>query len=126
MKIIDLKPTEETPQIIFDIPNKNFEIFGNSMPENAPKFYQPLILWVKEISAKDITVIKLKIELEYINSSSAKQMLSLLNAFSSLQDKGIIIMVIWRCYEEDTLMIEEGEEFQELTGLSFEIQLFSD
>ena len=105
---MDVKPTNSTPAIMFGEDGKLL-ISGRSIPEDAVKFYQPLLEWAAELQASSLNV---EINLEYMNSSSSKKLLHLLrllDANSSIRE----LTVNW-CYEkddEDTLEI--GQIFEE-------------
>ena len=82
MESLKIEKTDKTPGIILDAYNDNFEISGNSLPENVREFYFPVINWLIEFEKEvlDKKVIKFdkthplnfKFKMNYFNSSSAK------------------------------------------------------
>lgn len=124
-KGIYLEKKVDTPKVDFNPKEGRLEIIGRSLPENAEMFYQPLIEWVEAYIefAPDVTV--LKIELEYFNSSSVKQILAVLIKLEELVLKGKEVLVIWSYNEDDELMEMKGRELESIVELPFHLQSFS-
>lgn len=124
-KGVYLEKKADTPKVDFNPKDGRLEIVGRSLPENAEMFYQPLIEWVETFIefAPDETV--LKIELEYFNSSSVKQILAILIKLENLMLKGKDVLVIWSYNEDDELMEMKGRELESIVELPFNLQSFS-
>jgi len=43
---LNIKPTEFTPKVLLDTEKNKFEIAGESRPEDAGKFYGPILDWL--------------------------------------------------------------------------------
>ena len=83
---------------------------GRALPEDAARFFQPIITWAGEYNGSTIQV---DINLEYFNTSVSKQ----LHDFLSLLSKKPLeckINVIWYYEEGDDEMLESGEIYEEL------------
>ena len=126
LKTITLDRKSDTPGIKMD-PNGTIAIRGRSLPENAELFYKPIIEWADqyvEHEAKAHT--ELTIELEYFNSSSVKQILTLLLKLEELhRQEGKEVQVIWVYNQDDELMEMKGREMESLVDLPFVMQAFS-
>jgi len=62
MEVINIKGTEDTPDVILDKENEKFEISGRSLPEDVNMFFEPIMDWIDEYSENpldktDIVVI---------------------------------------------------------------------
>ncbi len=120
MDAIILEPTATTPKVIIDPSKDKFEISGESRPENAAKFYTPIIAWFdnyksvlyfqKESFGKAKSV-NMDFKLEYFNSTSAKFILDIFYQLEKIKKDGFEVEVIWNYDARDTDMKESGEEF---------------
>lgn len=117
MEKLYTEATEDSPSIMFDGNLGIMEIKGKSLPEDAIVCYTPLYEAVKEYvkSPKNKTIVNLR--LEYLNSSSAKKILKIINLLEDLPPQGYAVDVFWHYNENDEDMHEEGMEFRRLTTL---------
>jgi hypothetical protein len=109
MNNLTIESTINTPTIKFGTDGRLL-MEGRSLPENVAKFYQPLIEWAAMLTAE---VVKMDINLEYINSASAKKILELLkvlDANNNIKD----FIVIWHYEKDDEDVLENGQIFEEL------------
>lgn len=126
MKDLIIEKTYSTPYINFNSDKCKLMISGESFPENAPRFYTPIIQWVrdyiKEIEAQKVEVI---FEVSYFNSSTSKVFLNIFGILEEAVEAGKDIAVDWRCDKENESSIECGEEFKEdLEKIPFSIVTF--
>lgn len=109
MDNIILEPTTSTPAVHFTTDGRLL-IEGRSLPENVNKFYNPLIEWVKTL---EVEVIKMDLNLEYVNSASSKKLLELLRSIDRNDDiKQFIIN--WHYESDDEDALESGQIFEDL------------
>lgn len=123
MERLYIEGTKSTPEIDFD-PSKNIlKISGQSYPENAFKFYEPIFQWVedyiKEIQGE--LLIEIEFKMPYINSSSSKCIIMLLDKFQEAFEEGKDIIINWYYDEENESTIECAEEFKEDLSLPFNL-----
>lgn len=109
MNNIIIEPTNNTPAIDFSI-NGIMKIKGRSMTENVTSFYTPLIEWAKYVNS---SIMKLDINLEYINSASAKKILELLKVLDDNNDINVL-NINWYFEHNDHDILESGQIFKEL------------
>ena len=112
----------ETPKVVLDPESNQFEISGNSYPENSTKVFQPILEWLDTFIAngsnQDISV---DFNLDYFNTSSAKYILEVLRKFRAYQDAGPGVHIRWYYFEDDTDMLEAGEDYMDTVSMEFEL-----
>ena len=116
---LHIQPTSFTPEVHFDASTGKFEIKGRSITENAPEFYNPLIEWVKEYVSNPATTTIVTILFEYINTSSSKSLMHLLNVLTAIA--GNEVSIHWLHKAGDDAMKEAGEDFNTIVNLPFHI-----
>ena len=109
MKNLTIEPTSSTPAIDFKTDGRML-IEGRSLPEDVNKFYIPLTDWALELTAE---VVKLDINLEYLNSASTKKMLEFLKVLDANSHIKTFI-VNWHYESDDEDTLENGQIFEEL------------
>lgn len=125
MTTLHLKGTEDTPEILFDIENKQFVISGRSLPEDVTAFFESTLEWLKQLQDSNLTEFTLEFKLEYFNTASSKIILDILSLLEDVNNSGNIkIYIKWFSPEDDEDMIEAAEEYKELVELPFEIVTF--
>lgn len=118
MKDLNIEPTYKTPQIEMN-PKGQFTIRGRSILENASEFYLPIEDWLKEYGQRPSSETFLDIYLEYLNSSSAKCFMELLKNLEKIRKKGNKVLVNWHYKEDDSDMLEIGQDFGQMLNLEF-------
>ena len=120
MQDLIIEPTKNTPLINF-FTSGTLILAGTAHAENAKEFFNPLIEWIEELKSPEV---QFDIILEYINTSSAKKLLELLQKLernAQLQDTKIK----WFYEEWDEESLETGEILAEsLPGLKFEFVIY--
>jgi hypothetical protein len=62
-----------------------------------------------------------KFKLEYFNTASSKIILDILMKLEEINEKGTNVIVQWHYDQKDNDMMEAGEEYKDLVGLTFEM-----
>ena len=128
MEKLIIEPTLNSPRVILDPEENQFEFSGESRPENVRNFYLPVLEWLDKY-ASELTGqgksdrpsnIQFQFNLEYFNSTSAKYILDVFKAINMLSDNGIEVKVQWLYEEDDEDMLEVGQEMSRMSKLSFE------
>jgi len=121
MEPLVIEATKSSPSVTFDAPGRTLAINGQSYPENAFKFYEPLLAWTDRYLAESdpqaLTVVEL--QLPYINTSSAKCLMQLFDRLETAYEKGRQIEVRWYYDEEHERELECAEDFREDLTLPF-------
>ena len=109
MNNITYEPTTSTPEVKFTTDGRLL-LEGRSLPENVMKFYNPLIEWVSKLK---VEVVKMDINLEYLNSASSKKLLEILKVLDANNYIKEFI-VNWHYESEDEDALESGQIFEDL------------
>lgn len=109
-----------TPEVSFDPAGRRMLISGESYPENSFAFYAPITGWIKEYLAVD-NPLNLEIHVSYMNSSSTKCMLDLLDLCEDAHRRGLNVSITWRYDRENPRSYDLAEEFREEVTLPFSI-----
>ena len=127
MKSFIHKATDLTPEITLAPDENRFTIAGKSAPEDVRGLYYPVIEWMGDFANEvrkghkytDKSPLRLKLDLEYFNSSSAKFLFDIFTQFRELNNEGVPVDVEWHYDEEDTDLREAGEDLSLLCELPF-------
>lgn len=123
MKSLFIEKTKSTPEIQFDLENYKLRIEGQSYPENAFKFYEPVFAWLdshlRQIEQE--VVLEIYFHMPYINTSSSKCVMMLLDKLENAYQEGQKIAVRWYYDIENETALECAEEFKEDLSVPFEI-----
>jgi len=107
---------KNTPHIQFYAKDHCLELVGKSYPENARKFYDEIMLHFKaHLFGSNF---KIKIDLDYISSSSVISVLELIKKLKN--QAGSTHFVVDFYYDEgDDDMLAIGENYKKISGLEF-------
>ncbi|AFM26201.1 DUF1987 domain-containing protein [Desulfomonile tiedjei] len=123
MNHLILDATKSTPSVHFDAATGVLELKGKSYPENAARYYEPILQWVNEcLNECEDKGIVLNLEMIYLNSSSSKAFLNLFDMLDRFAKKGRKVVINWRYLEDNDTALECGEEFMEdLEAVTFNL-----
>lgn len=116
-----IEKEKNTPEIIFDPGNKQFEISGRCFPENSKKFFKPVLEWFDAFIPEADKAIELAFEFYYISSSSIISVLELIKRLDLLKDKGHDVRINWKYDEDDEDIRKIGEDYSRITNVSFHL-----
>tara|TARA_Y100000296_G_scaffold41611_1_gene47946 strand:- start:262 stop:666 length:405 start_codon:yes stop_codon:yes gene_type:complete len=116
---LKIEGTNNTPKISLNWDLNYLVIEGVSFPEDAEKFYKPLLLELETNAIMDprgLGTMNIKIQLEYFNTVSAKMLFKILRVFDRLVDnnEGIEINLIWEYEYDDLDLLEAGEDYESM------------
>ncbi len=114
MQDLFLPATGVTPAVSFKFSQHHLALRGESYPENANAFYDPLMQLVTQyLSGLKGESVRVDVALNYFNSSSTKLLLSLFATFNTYATKGGHVQVNWEYDEEDDTLLEFGQELHD-------------
>jgi len=116
-----IEGSKQTPEINFDVASGVLSISGRSIPENTFEFFNPVLNWLDEYALEAPDKVVAKINLEYFNTSSSKYILEILKRLKGILKDGKEVLVQWYYEEDDEEMMETGEDYEDVSGLAFEI-----
>jgi len=113
---LKIKATDRTPLLEYKPREGVFNMIGVSVPDDANKFYEPIINWiigyVELNKAEPITV---NIELDYFSIKSSKNIVRILKEFSTLPN----VTVNW--YYDDPDIKEVGQDLSYIVNVNFNL-----
>lgn len=109
MEDLIIPGTDSLPTVSFKTTGE-LKLEGRALPENAEKFFAPLIAWVTGFTAEEIN---LEINLDYFNTSVSKQLLDFFKVIEKNPGTRTINLK-WMYEEGDEEMLESGELYKEL------------
>ena len=110
--------TQKSPLVHMDANKGLIEIKGRSTPEDTDIVFRPIIKWVDEYveNPREKTIVNF--HFEYFNSSTTKALMRFVNKLVLLnKNEKFELEINWLYFDED--MLEYGQDFEELSGLSF-------
>jgi hypothetical protein len=126
MNSLRIEQTEDSPFVNFDTTSNTFMISGESRPENAGKFYTPVIKWIIDWEAElkdgkaNAAPIAFEFKYDYFNSTSAKYIMDMILTLKKLIESNDKITIKWYSDKRDDDMLEAGKEFEEASDLKFD------
>jgi len=118
---LDIPATVSSPQVLTDPGKGLICLSGESYPENSFEFYRPIAAWVTEFLARDGRAVTLEIRLTYLNTSSIKCLIDLLDEMEEAYRAGRSVVLNWYYDQEDDRAMDLAEEFKEDLTLPFNI-----
>lgn len=124
MHNFDIPATPRTPAVHFDFAGNHLKLAGESYPEDATEFYNPIFAALDAYLTKLGTgKCRFDFELIYLNSSSAKAIMMLMDKLDAAAATGASVDVFWFYDKEDDTMQELGEEFgEDLANAKFHLE----
>ena len=125
MENLFIERTRNTPLINFDCTTGIMKIVGRSIPESAHDFWHPVADWIIQYSQQPRRHTVLKVQLEYVNTSSSKYFLDVFKLFEKIhrEPDENTVAVEWYYEEYDEDMMEMGEDFKSILRLPFDIKI---
>jgi hypothetical protein len=128
MQNIDIPATARTPAVLFDFGQSHLKLVGESYPEDVSEFYNPIFASLDAYLAElGDGKCRFDFELIYLNSSSAKAIMMLMDKLDAAAANGATVDVFWYYDKEDDTMQELGEEFgEDLANTKFHLEQMAD
>ena len=129
MDSLIIEATEDSPAVMFETSSNRFIISGESRPENAGKFYAPIINWVIEFEGiaywrkhemKDDSTLVFVFKFDYFNSTSAKYIMDILLIIKKFATQGYNVNIEWHYDKRGEDILDAGKEFSDMDELEFE------
>lgn len=116
--MIDINSTTTSPKIFFEQASNLLIFRGESYPENSFAFYKQVFDW---FNTHFLTLSQLTVEfnISYMNSSSTKCILDILDILNEAFLQGKNITVKWYYDSENNRSLDLAEEFKEDLELPF-------
>ena len=120
---LERQKTGSTPYVLIDEESNYLKLEGESFHENVAEFFKDVSYWLCDFLKTDFDRFTFDCELSYFNSSTAKLLLNMLmDMDASPRAKNIVVN--WITTEDNDIIIECGEDFQEdLDALQFNLTI---
>jgi len=119
---LNLEKSKNSPEIVLDKEKSTFRIAGRSIVEDPKDFYSPVYAWLEEYVKNPLKETIFVFDLEYFNSSSARQIMELIMLLEKIPETGNKVKVSWMYEEGDEMSKERGDEIKLVSKLDFEIK----
>ena len=123
---LQLAATASTPAVDFDPESGVLALSGESYPENAFEYFRPLLAWVATCVRDSSTPMVAQIALSYLNTSSIKSVMDMLDILEAGHRQGRVVSVRWSYAQSNDRALEMIEEFKEEVTLPFFIIAVND
>ena len=121
MDNLHIVPTGSSPLVDFDAETGLLRLSGESYPENALEFFRPILAWISAFLERDARPLTLELRLTYMNTSSIKSLMDILDDLEDAHQGGREVRLHWYCDEDNGRALEMAEEFREDLTLPFQI-----
>jgi hypothetical protein len=122
MTTLEIEAGKSSPSVRFDPEGGILQIGGESYPENSKEFYEPLIEWIDEFLENSDAAVVFRVTLTYMNTSSTKYMMDILDRLEAAYENGHSVSVEWYCDKENDRSLDTVEELQEDFEMPFEVK----
>ncbi len=120
METLRIEASDDSPQVLLDQEDNQFEISGKSLPEDVVDFYQPVMDWLKEYREKPNARTEFNLKMIYFNTASSKLIMDILMIFEEMVEEGHDVVIRWHSMQKDEDMQEAGKEYEEMLEIPFE------
>ncbi len=109
------------PQVFFNAETGDCNLEGDSHLDDTKEFYKPLHDWLENYTQTG-NPISFNFRLSYVNTSSSRQILSILRLLKSYEETGASVDVNWFVEAGDTDTEEDIEDLSIISGLKINKQ----
>jgi hypothetical protein len=118
--MFSIEATKSSPRIVYEEEAETLDVSGESYPENSFEFFAPLFDWLHEQLPRRQRLV-FRVHVRYMNSSSTKCMLDILDLLTERVAEGADISVRWYYDAGNERALDLAEEFKEDLKIPFEI-----
>ena len=118
MEDLQINATATTPKISFSI-DGNMEIKGKAIPDADSDFWNLVSEWFRQYMFTPAFKTSFTLQIDYLNTSSSKEVLHLLYRLNELKDRGLGAEVVWSFNENDYDMQEVGKDYEHMVKVPF-------
>jgi hypothetical protein len=95
------------------------EIQGKLIPDAESNFWNLVSEWFQLYMFTPASKTTFKLQIDYLNISSSKEVLNLLYRLNELNEKGLEAEVIWSYNANDIDMQEVGKDYEHMVKVPF-------
>lgn len=124
MQRLQIASTIRTAGVDFDPENALLLIRGNSIPENADGFFQPLHDWVESFRHHYKGKVRLRVFMTYFNTATIRHIISLMKRLIS--HYGDDLTIEWAYERGDEEIRDRGQDLSEVVRFNFAFEEVND
>ncbi len=114
MENLFIEAGDYSPHVDFNTSTNHFSIVGDSFGEDTFTFFEPIIKWLQNYLKENTRPLNLRIELNYLNSSSFKRFNELLSLLENYhRTTQIPVKVVWVANPDDDDVVDYGEDIKD-------------
>lgn len=117
---LNIPRTPSTPEIRYHDERQALSISGESYPENSFDFYAPVLEWLAGALPR-LAGLRVEVTVSYMNSSSIKCMLDILDAIGEAHASGKKVEVVWNYEPDNPRALDLAEEFRSEVAFPFTV-----
>ncbi|MDD2549167.1 MAG: DUF1987 domain-containing protein [Bacteroidales bacterium] len=121
MDILKIKGTSHYPEISLNAETGKIEFSGNSLPENAKDFYEPINSWVSSYIEAPCEETVVEFRMTYYNTPSSKTIFVILKKLELIHGKTSNVKILWYYPDDDIDMKYAGKDYSESIEIPFEL-----
>lgn len=121
MQDIVLSGTKSTPAIETDWLQGRLSLRGDSYPENAFEFFEPVLQWVDAYLSETEKPLDVELAVLYLNTSSIRILMDLFDELEAAHRAGRSVSLNWHYEAGNERMAELAEEFREDCSFPFAV-----
>jgi len=121
MKDFSISGTQSSPAIQGNWDGGVLSMQGDSYPENSYDLFSQVFEWVKSFLKESDRPLVLELQLLYLNTSSIKALMDILDMLEDAHQSGRAVSVNWRYDQRNERVAELAEEFKEDCTFPFTI-----
>lgn len=118
---LSISGTLSTPDIQADWDTGTLIMRGDSYPENTFEIFEQVICWVESFLATASIPLRVELYLVYLNTSSIRAMIDILDALETAHGQGKPVGLKWFYDIRNQRVSELAEEFKEDYTFPFDI-----
>ena len=126
MEVLSIKVTSQYPEVLLNSKTGRLDFSGNSLPEDAKGFFEPIIDWINNYAANPCEETVITFRMIYYNTPSSKIIFQLFKKFETIHQNKSSVKVIWQHPDDDIDMKEAGADFSEHIKIPFELQSYKE
>lgn len=124
MEIINIPATNKTPKVILDPVKNYYEISGKCLPDNAIKFFDPILDWLDTFVLNPNKGTIFNVKMDYFNTSSSKLILEIFMKLEVAFKVDDSVSIKWFYSEGDDDMAEAGEDYSDIVSVPFSFESY--
>lgn len=118
---LSIAGSQSSPAITSDWSQGLLRLQGDSYPENAHELFKQVFDWIRLFLAEAGRPLTLELHLLYLNTSSIKALMDILDLLEEAHQRGQAVSVNWHYDRRNERVFELAEEFREDCTFPFEI-----